>query len=153
MIVAINGERLLSRLSDLAQIGTIPGDGVCRVAFTGADKQGRDRVKGWMSELGLAVREDAIGNVVGRMEGRDSTLAAVMMGSHIDTVATGGCLDGVLGVLAGLEVIQSCMDAGVRPLRSLEVGFFSNEEGCRFAPDMMGSLVYTGAFSLGRGPG
>jgi beta-ureidopropionase / N-carbamoyl-L-amino-acid hydrolase len=148
VIVAINGERLLSRLSDLAQIGTIPGDGVCRVAFTAADKQGRDRVKGWMSELGLAVREDAIGNVVGRMEGRDSTLAAVMMGSHIDTVATGGRLDGVLGVLAGLEVIQSCMDAGVRPLRSLEVGFFSNEEGCRFAPDMMGSLVYTGAFSL-----
>jgi len=101
-----------------------------------------------MLDLGMSIRTDAIGNVVGRFEGRDPSLAPVMMGSHIDTVRTGGRLDGNLGVLAGLEVVNSCFDAGRVPERSLEVGFFTNEEGSRFAPDMMGSLVYTGALSL-----
>jgi N-carbamoyl-L-amino-acid hydrolase len=146
--VTINGERLLGRLSDLAEIGAIEGGGVCRLAFSKADKDGRDQVKNWMLELGLTVREDTLGNVVARMEGQDSTLAPVMVGSHIDTVRTGGHLDGTLGVLAGLEVIHACVDSGFKALRSLEVGFFSNEEGCRFSPDMMGSLVYTGALSI-----
>lgn len=149
MSVTINGERLLERLAALAEIGAIEGGGVCRLAFSAADKNGRDQVKRWMLDLGLTVREDTIGNVIGRLEGQDSTLTAVMMGSHIDTVRTGGHLDGTLGVLAGLEVAQACVDAGFKPLRSLEVGFFSNEEGSRFSPDMMGSLVYTGGLSLG----
>jgi N-carbamoyl-L-amino-acid hydrolase len=146
--VLISSERLFQRLDEFEKIGALPGGGVCRLALSDEDKAGRDQVKAWMIELGMVVREDAIGNVVGRLEGREPELAPVMMGSHIDTVATGGVLDGNLGVLAGLEVVQACLESGQKPRRGLEVCFFSNEEGSRFQPDMMGSLVYTGALSL-----
>lgn len=146
--VLISSERLFQRLSEFEKIGALPGGGVCRLALSDEDKAGRDQVKAWMIELGMVVREDAIGNVVGRLEGQEPELAPVMMGSHIDTVATGGVLDGNLGVLAGLEVVQACLESGQKPRRGLEVCFFSNEEGSRFQPDMMGSLVYTGALSL-----
>jgi N-carbamoyl-L-amino-acid hydrolase len=146
--VLISGERLFQRLSEFETIGALPGGGVCRLALSDEDKAGRNQVKAWLIELGMVVREDAIGNVVGRLEGQEPELAPVMMGSHIDTVATGGVLDGNLGVLAGLEVVQACLESGQKPRRGLEVCFFSNEEGSRFQPDMMGSLVYTGALSL-----
>lgn len=142
----IQGSRLLERLESLARIGPIPGGGSCRLAFTDDDRAGRDLVVGWMRELGLEIRIDAIGNVTGLWN--VGTGAPVMTGSHIDTVRTGGRFDGNLGVLAGLEVIQSFQEHGVTPLRPLAVAFFSNEEGARFAPDMMGSLVYAGGLDL-----
>lgn len=148
MDVRINGERLLRRLGQFANIGGLPNGGVCRLAFSDEDQAGRTQVMNWMNDLGMVVREDAIGNVVGQLEGLDPELAPVMMGSHIDTVRTGGTLDGNLGVLAGLEIARACLESGHQPRRALAVCFFSNEEGSRFQPDMMGSLVYTGALSL-----
>ncbi len=143
----IDGARLAGRIEALAALGAIAGGGVCRLALTGEDRAGRDLVTGWMKELGLAVTVDAIGNVVGVRAGRAAG-PAVMMGSHIDTVRTGGRFDGNLGVLAGLEVIQALADAGVVTQRPLAVAFFTNEEGARFNPDMMGSLVYVGGLPL-----
>ena len=143
----VNGARLMARLTRLAEAGARPDGGVDRLALTEADKQGRDLVVGWMRSLGLEVAIDAIGNVVGVREGRDEG-APVMMGSHIDTVRTGGRYDGALGVLAGLEVIESLAEAGVVTRRPLAVAFFTNEEGARFQPDMFGSLVFTGRLPL-----
>lgn len=143
----IDGARLLRRIADLAQVGAIEGGGVCRLALTDADRQGRDLVVQWMRDLGLAVTIDGIGNVVGLRAGREDG-PPVMTGSHIDTVRTGGRYDGNLGVLAGLEVIAALNDAGVVTRRPVAVAFFTNEEGARFAPDMMGSLVFQGDMPL-----
>ena len=145
--VRIDGSRLLRRIADLAQVGAIEGGGVCRLALTDADRQGRDLVVQWMRELGLAVTVDGIGNVVGLRAGRKAG-PPVMTGSHIDTVRTGGRYDGNLGVLAGLEVVAALNDAGVVTERPIAVAFFTNEEGARFAPDMMGSLVFQGDLAL-----
>jgi N-carbamoyl-L-amino-acid hydrolase len=142
----VNGDRLLHRLMALAEIGAIPDGGCCRLALTDEDGIGRDLVIGWMRELDLEVRIDAIGNVVGTWN--VGTGAPVMTGSHIDTVRTGGKYDGNLGVLAGLEVIQTLQESGYRPERPMAVGYFTNEEGARFAPDMLGSLVYVGGLGL-----
>ncbi len=143
----INGERLQRRLSDLAAIGAIEGTAGCsRLALTDADKAGRDLVVTWMTDLGLDISIDGIGNVVATMGGFDT--APVMCGSHIDTVATGGRFDGNLGVLAGLEVIETVMAERVELHRPLAVGFFTDEEGARFPPDMLGSLVYVGGLGL-----
>ncbi len=100
-----------------------------------------------MEDLGLHVTIDGIGNVIASTSPHGAA-GAVMMGSHIDTVATGGRYDGNLGVLAGLEVIETVLGAGLDLSRPLAVGFFTNEEGSRFAPDMMGSLVYVGGLPL-----
>jgi len=145
--VRIDGARLLRRIADLAQVGAIEGGGVCRLALTDADRQGRDLVVQWMRELGLAVTVDGIGNVVGLRAGRKAG-PPVMTGSHIDTVRTGGRYDGNLGVLAGLEVVAALNDADVVTERPIAVAFFTNEEGARFAPDMMGSLVFQGDLAL-----
>lgn len=142
----INIERLLTRLRALADVGAIEGGGVCRLALGPEDKAGRDLVVGWMREAGLEVTIDRIGNVIGVRPGRLDG-PPVMTGSHIDTVRTGGRYDGNLGVLAGLEVIETLNDAGVTTEHPLAVAFFTNEEGARFAPDMMGSLVYVGGLS------
>ncbi len=143
----VNGARLASRLERLAEVGARLDGGVNRLALTEADGHGRDLVAGWMRDLGLAVTIDAIGNVVGVRRGLQGG-APVMMGSHIDTVETGGRYDGALGVLAGLEVIETLDDAGVVTRRPLAVAFFTNEEGARFQPDMFGSLVFTGELPL-----
>jgi N-carbamoyl-L-amino-acid hydrolase len=143
----INIVRLMERLATLAKIGAIDHGGCSRLALSDADRDGRDLVVRWMRELDLEVSIDGIGNVVAVLAGAADG-APVMTGSHIDTVATGGRFDGNLGVLAGLEVIQTLRDAGVRPQRSLAVAFFTNEEGARYAPDMLGSLVYAGGLSL-----
>lgn len=149
--VRIDGDRLLERLANLAAVGSIADTlGCSRLAFTDADRQGRDLVVTWMRDLGLDVTIDGIGNAVGTWtpDGVDPSLAPIMTGSHIDTVATGGRYDGNLGVLAGLEVIETLIGAGITPARPLAVAFFSNEEGARFPPDMMGSLVYVGGLGL-----
>lgn len=143
----IDACRLLARIDALGSIGAIEGGGVCRLALSDEDRLGRDRIVGWMRELGLTVAVDAIGNVVAVRAGQDAG-PPVMMGSHIDTVRTGGRYDGNLGVLAGLEVIQTLNDAGTVTRWPLAVAFFTNEEGARFNPDMMGSLVYVGGLPL-----
>ena len=142
----VDGERLLRRLAALGSIGDTGDGGVCRLALTDDDRDGRDLVVSWMDELGLRVEVDAIGNVVGTWPA-DATDPPVMMGSHIDTVRTGGRYDGNLGVLAGLEVIETVRSAGVVPDRPLAVAFFTDEEGSRFAPDMLGSLVRVGGLT------
>lgn len=143
----IDGARLQRRLNELAAIGAIDGGGCARLALSDEDKAGRDLVCRWMRELGLSITIDGIGNVVGTRPGRRAG-PPVMAGSHIDTVRTGGRYDGNLGVLAGLEVIASLNDAGIETEHPLAVAFFTNEEGARFAPDMMGSLVFTGKLAL-----
>lgn len=143
----IDIDRLMGRIHALAEVGAIDGGGVCRLALSDEDRAGRDLVVSWMKELGLSVTVDRIGNVVGIRPGREDG-PPVMTGSHIDTVATGGRYDGNLGVLAGLEVVSVLNDAGIETRHPVAVGFFTNEEGARFAPDMMGSGVHQGALDL-----
>lgn len=143
----INLERLMLRLHKLGEVGALHGGGVKRLALSDEDKAGRDLVCGWMHELGLSLTVDSIGNVWGIRQGREDT-APIVIGSHIDTVATGGLYDGNLGVLAGLEIIETLNDASIETRRPIAVGFFTNEEGARFAPDMMGSGVAQGALDL-----
>jgi beta-ureidopropionase / N-carbamoyl-L-amino-acid hydrolase len=138
---------LLAALDELAEIGAIDGGGCARLALTDDDGIGRDLVVGWMKALGLEVTVDAIGNVVGLRAGRED-LTPVMTGSHIDTVRTGGRYDGNYGVLAGLEVVRALNEARIVTRRPIAVAFFTNEEGARFQPDMMGSLVYAGGIGL-----
>jgi N-carbamoyl-L-amino-acid hydrolase len=146
-LLRIDGERLMRRLDELARIGAIEGGGCCRLALTDEDKAGRDLVVRWMRELGLAVTVDAIGNIFGLRQGAEDVPPA-MTGSHIDTVRTGGRYDGNLGVLGGLEVVRALNDAGVGTRRPLAVAVFTDEEGARFAPDMLGSLAYAGGLPL-----
>lgn len=143
----INQQRLMHHIFALAKVGEIEGGGCCRLALTEADKHGRDLVMQWMHELELDVEIDAIGNVIGTRKGR-LDLPPVMTGSHIDTVKTGGKYDGNLGVLAGLEVIATLNELAIETDHPIAVAFFTNEEGARFAPDMMGSLVFQGGLSL-----
>jgi beta-ureidopropionase / N-carbamoyl-L-amino-acid hydrolase len=143
----IDAGRLLARLDALAQIGPIEGGGCCRLALSDDDRAGRDLVVSWMRELGLTVQVDAIGNVFGHRAGHQDG-APVMTGSHIDTVRTGGRYDGNLGVIGGLEVVQTLNEAGIVTDRPLVVAFFTDEEGARFAPDMLGSLVYVDGLPL-----
>ena len=145
--LAVDLDRLMGRIEALAEIGAIEGGGCCRLALTDEDRQARDLVVCWMTELGLEVTVDGIGNVVGIRAGRSGG-PPVMTGSHIDTVRTGGRYDGCLGVLAGLEVVETLNDAGIRTRRPLAVAFFTNEEGARFAPDMMGSAVHQNFLAL-----
>lgn len=153
----VDGTRLLARLEALAEIGAIEGGGCSRLALTDEDRAGRDLVVSWLRDLDLEVRIDALGNVVGTwtppgQEGRhgdgNGDRPPVLMGSHIDTVRTGGRYDGNLGVLAGIEVIETVAGSGFQPDRPLAVAFFTNEEGSRFSPDMMGSLTYVGGLPL-----
>ena len=143
----INGDRLLSRIEELASIGAIDGGGSCRLALTDEDRAGRDLVVTWMRDLDLDISIDSIGNVVavrpGKIDGPPT-----MTGSHIDTVRTGGRYDGNLGVLAGLEIIESLSENKIETQHPVAVAFFTDEEGSRFAPDMLGSLVYVGGMTL-----
>ena len=144
----IDSDRLQARLAELAAIGAIEGtEGCARLALSDEDRLGRNLVITWMRDLGLEVTIDLIGNVVGIMAGQVDG-PPVMCGSHIDTVRTGGRYDGNLGVLAGLEVIETVRAAGITPHRALAVAFFTNEEGARFSPDMLGSLAYVGGISI-----
>lgn len=143
----INALRLSTRIAELAKIGAIEGGGVCRLALSDEDRQARDLVCEWMQQLGLQISIDRVGNVIGIRAGQED-VEPVLTGSHIDTVATGGRYDGNLGVLAGLEVIATLNDAGITTRRPLGVGFFTNEEGARYAPDMMGSAVHQGFLDL-----
>ena len=142
----IDRARLIDRIEALGQVGAIDGGGVCRLALTDDDRAGRDLVVGWMQDVAMDVVIDAVGNVIATWGG-DRSLAPVMCGSHIDTVRTGGKYDGNYGVLAGLEVVETLASTGYSPRRPIAVAFFTDEEGARYHPDMLGSLVYAGGMS------
>ena len=144
----IDGVRLWNSLMELARIGATPKGGVCRLALTDLDKQGRDLVLSWAVQAGMSVRIDRIGNAFMRRAGRNDHLPPVVTGSHIDTQPTGGKFDGNYGVLAGLEVVRTLNDHGVQTDAPIEVAFWTNEEGSRFVPVMMGSGVFAKAFTL-----
>ncbi|NOU34347.1 MAG: Zn-dependent hydrolase [Polyangiaceae bacterium] len=146
--IAVDGARLWASLMELAQIGATPKGGVCRLALTDLDKQGRDLVVSWGKAAGLTITTDKIGNVFMRRKGRNEALPPIACGSHIDTQPTGGKFDGNYGVLSGLEVVRTLNDRGIETEAPLEVIFWTNEEGSRFVPVMMGSGVFAGAFSL-----
>jgi N-carbamoyl-L-amino-acid hydrolase len=151
--VRINRDRLWASLMELKQIGAYHDQatglrGVRRLALTDADAEARRRCVDWMLQAGLEVRIDRIGNVYATRPGRDRSLPCVLMGSHIDTVATGGAFDGTLGVLGGIEVMRTLNDADIATLRDIEVGFFTEEEGVRFGTDMLGSAVTVGRIPL-----
>jgi len=144
----VNGDRLWSRLMEMAEIGATPNGGCNRQALTDLDAAGRDLLSRWAIAAGCSVRVDAVGNMFIRRPGRDETLAVVMTGSHLDTQPTGGKFDGVYGVLAGLEVIESLNDHGVTTVHPIELCVWCNEEGCRFPMAMMGSAVWSGRLPL-----
>ncbi|QET00704.1 Zn-dependent hydrolase [Cupriavidus pauculus] len=144
----IDGKRLWQSLMALAEIGATPKGGNARLALTALDGQGRDLVTRWMREAGLTVTVDRVGNIFGRRAGRNDSLPPVMTGSHIDTQPTGGKFDGCFGVLAGLEVMRTLADHGITTEAPLELAIWTNEEGTRFVPVMMGSGVFAGKFPL-----
>jgi beta-ureidopropionase / N-carbamoyl-L-amino-acid hydrolase len=144
----INGPRLWESLMRLAEIGATAKGGVCRLALTELDKQGRDLVCQWAREAGLSIAIDQIGNVFMRRAGRNNALPPITTGSHIDTQPTGGKFDGNYGVLAGLEVVRTLNDHDIQTEAPIEVVFWTNEEGSRFVPVMMGSGVFAKAFPL-----
>ncbi|WP_342324135.1 Zn-dependent hydrolase [Kosakonia sp. BYX6] len=144
----INGERLWDSLMELAKIGATPKGGCCRLTLTDLDRQGRDLVIGWGKAAGLSITIDKIGNVFMRREGRNPNLPPVVAGSHIDTQPTGGKFDGNFGVLAALEVVRTLNDLQIETEAPVEVVFWTNEEGSRFVPVMMGSGVFAGVFPL-----
>jgi N-carbamoyl-L-amino-acid hydrolase len=146
--LAIDRDRLWDSLMELARIGATDKGGVCRLALTDLDRQGRELFVRWAEAAGCTVRVDAVGNIFAHRPGTDPSRPAVATGSHIDTQPTGGKFDGNYGVLAGLEVLRTLNDAGVRTVAPLEVCVWTNEEGSRFVPVMMGSGVYAGAFPL-----
>ncbi|AGW93932.1 allantoate amidohydrolase [Ralstonia pickettii DTP0602] len=144
----IDGARLWHTLMRLAEIGATPKGGVCRLALTDLDRQGRDFFVAEAKAAGCTIRVDAIGNIFARRAGRDDTLPPVMTGSHIDTQPTGGKFDGNYGVFAGIEVVRTLNDAGIVTDAPIEVAVWTNEEGSRFVPVMMGSGAFIGEFAL-----
>jgi N-carbamoyl-L-amino-acid hydrolase len=146
--LAIDGDRLWQSLTHLARIGATPLGGVKRLALTDLDRQGRDQVVAWFEAAGLEVRIDQIGNIFGRRAGADASRAPVVAVSHIDTKPSGGRFDGSYGVLAGLEVVRTLNDRGVRTVAPIEIAVWTNEEGTRFTPVMMGSGAFAGVFTL-----
>ncbi len=148
MTPTIDAERLWQSIMDMAQIGPTPEGGSCRLALTAEDTAARALFLRWCGLLGLEHQQDAIGNMFLRRAGLDKDAAAVAFGSHLDTVPTGGRFDGVLGVLAGLEVLRALHDADVTTKAPLELVNWTNEEGSRFRPAMMGSRVAAGGLAL-----
>jgi N-carbamoyl-L-amino-acid hydrolase len=148
MTVSINAERLWNSLMELARIGATEKGGVRRLALTDLDRQGRDLFITWCKEAGCTVKVDAVGNIFARREGQDDSLPPIMTGSHLDTQPSGGKFDGNYGVLSGLEVIRTLNENRIQTRAPIEVAVWTNEEGSRFTPVMMGSGVFVGAFDL-----
>lgn len=139
---SIDGSRLWARLMAMAEIGAIPDNGSCRQSLSDEDEAGRALFIAWCRDY--QIRRDRIGNLFVRRAGSDPDAAPVLIGSHLDTQPTGGRFDGVLGVLAGLEVLETLDDRGVETARPIDLCVWTNEEGCRFQPAMMGSGVACG---------
>src|SRR5260370_22131911 len=148
-MATINPDRLLGRLRTLGEIGRDPEGRLVRLAASDADKFGRDTLVAWLRSARLDIKIDRIGNVFGMWAPNGvGEGSPVLIGSHIDTVIDAGALDGCYGVLGGLEVVETLRDAGVVPHRPIAVAAFTNEEGVRYAPDMLGSLVYAGGLDI-----
>lgn len=150
-MLKINGDRLWASLMAMAEIGATARGGSCRLALSEEDKAGRELFAHWCREAGLTLSADRIGNLFARRAGTDPDAAPVMMGSHLDTQPEGGRFDGVYGVLAGLEVIRRLDDLGIQTHKPLEIAVWTNEEGARFTPAMLGSAVFTGSLALEKG--
>jgi N-carbamoyl-L-amino-acid hydrolase len=148
-MLQINPDRLWQSLMDLARIGATDKGGVRRLTLTDVDRRGRDQFVAWCREAGLFVEVDGIGNIFARRAGVDSAALPVAIGSHLDSQPSGGKFDGAYGVMAGLEIVRALNDAGVRTRAPLEVVSWTNEEGSRFVPTLMGSGVYAGVHPLG----
>ena len=140
----IDGERLWASLMEMAEIGALPHGGCGRLALTDLDRKGRDLFVRWCEAAGCSVAVDSLGNIFARRPGRDPSRKPVATGSHLDTQPHGGKFDGVLGVLAGLEVVRTLNDAGIETDAPVEVCVWTNEEGCRFTPSMGSSGVFGG---------
>jgi N-carbamoyl-L-amino-acid hydrolase len=147
MTTAVDGERLIARLKELGATGRDADARLSRLAASNADRVGRDLLSRWLSEAGLRIEIDRIGNIHGVWEPDGASGDPLVVGSHIDTVIDAGIYDGCYGVLSGLAVIEALQIAGLRPARPVAVVAYTNEEGVRFAPDMMGSLVAAGGLS------
>ncbi|OUM92622.1 Zn-dependent hydrolase [Parageobacillus thermoglucosidasius] len=143
----INGDRLWNRLLELGTIGKQPSGGITRLSFTKEERAAKEKVASYMKEAGLAVYEDAVGNLIGRKEGKEKDAPAVLVGSHIDSVYNGGMFDGPLGVLAAVEVLQTMSERGVKTKHPIEVVAFTDEEGARFSYGMIGSRGMAGTLS------
>lgn len=146
--ISIDSNRLWNSLMALARIGATSKGGVCRLALTELDGQARDLFVRWCKEAGCSVSIDGVGNIFARREGRESKRAVVVTGSHLDTQPSGGKFDGIYGVMAGLEVVRTLNDCGITTVAPVEVAVWTNEEGSRFTPGMMGSGAFVGAFAL-----
>jgi beta-ureidopropionase / N-carbamoyl-L-amino-acid hydrolase len=138
----VNGKRLQSTLEQMAKIGGTPGGGVQRLALSDEDKQARDLFRQWLKEIDCEITIDEMGNIFGRRPGRNKTLAPVMSGSHIDSQPKGGRFDGILGVMGALEVMRTLHENDLPTERSMVIVDWTNEEGSRFAPAMVGSGVW-----------
>jgi len=147
----VNGERLWASLMELAEIGATPKGGVCRLAASDLDGEARRLFIGWCEAAGCTVRVDKIGNIFAHRPGRDASLPPVMTGSHLDTQPTGGKFDGAYGVMAGLELVRTLNDLGYETEAPIEIVAWTNEEGSRFSPAMVGSGVFAGVFDLAEG--
>ena len=147
MNLKINTSRLWNRLMKMGEIGATPDGGVCRLALTEEDRLGRDLFVSWCEEAGCKVTVDVLGNIFARREGRNPEKKPVLVGSHLDSQPTGGKFDGVLGVLAALEVLETLNDHGVVTEAPVEIVSWTNEEGARFAPAMLASGAYAGIFT------
>jgi len=143
----IDATRLQRTIEELGRIGETPRGGLTRLALTDDDRRARDRMVAWMREAGLRVSVDRMGNIFGERAGTQ-TLPPVMIGSHVDSVPTGGKYDGQLGVLCGLEVVRALQDGGVRTRHPVTLVIFTNEEGARFQPAMIASGVMAGKIPL-----
>ncbi len=146
--LSIDGERLWRSLMELAQIGATDKGGVCRLALTDLDRQARDLFVRWCREAGCTISVDPIGNIFARRAGRNNDLPPIVAGSHLDSQPTGGKFDGAYGVMAALEVIRTLNDQSIETEAPIEVVAWTNEEGSRFSPAMVGSGVYAGVFTL-----
>ena len=146
-VLAIDSSRLWSRIMEMARIGATDKGGVCRLALTEEDRIGRDLFIKWCENAGCSVTIDELGNIFARREGKDPMLPAVLIGSHLDSQPTGGKYDGTLGVLAGLEVIETLNDKNIETECAIEVVSWTNEEGARFTPAMLASGAYAGVFT------
>ncbi len=142
----IDAARLWDSLMQMAEIGATPAGGCNRQALTDLDKEGRDRFCDWCKAADCRVRVDEMGNLFARREGANPSRPPILVGSHLDTQPTGGRFDGVYGVLAGLELVRTLNEARLETAGPLEVVVWTNEEGARFAPAMIGSGVWAGAF-------
>ncbi|MFC3282725.1 M20 family metallo-hydrolase [Litchfieldella rifensis] len=148
MTVTIDGQRLWESLMAMAEIGPTENGGSCRLALSEEDAAGRRLLIDWCEAIGCSVRVDRVGNLFIRRPGTLDDLDPVATGSHLDTQPRGGRFDGILGVLAGLEVFRTLHDRGIVTERPLELVVWTNEEGCRFTPAMVASGTYAGEFSV-----